>query len=175
MQFILFDNNTVTCDLNISTIYQETIWNILSTHLKSPTFSPSFGLTEEYHEKLSSNQIFRLLQIGNYDDTYKLYLYSLPGCKSIEVTSNLKFVKENIYNLSYYSSGEYLKLKTNETYTDKNKKLDKLIYNNTFLRDVKKIRIEAYGEELEEDVNISMIPIAYDKHGLFWMPNKYHH
>jgi len=174
--FLLFDNDdTLNRNLTI-TFYNKKIWNILSTHIKIPSLSNYLpqDLIIQNSNKLSASQIFRLLQISDYDNTFKLYLYSLPNCKTFNGNSNLRFIKNNIYDLSYYSSGEYLTLKTDETYKEKNKKLDKIIYNDDFLQEVKKIRTEAYGQ-LENKISISAILMAYDKYGLFWMPEEYQH
>ena len=45
----------------------------------------------------------------------------------------------------------------------------KEIYDKKLLQQIKKIRQKIYGE-LEDNIPIEMIPIAYEKYGLLWRP-----
>lgn len=155
-------------DLNEITYYDETKWNKLATYIKIPLTSKyiSIKYIMDNSDMFSKNQIFRLIQIGDYSLHFKLYLYSLPKCTSLP---DFNFYKNNIYNMEYYTSGKFINLENNDSL---NKKIGKLIYNDTYVQEIKKIRMQAYGE-IETTVAASSIQIAYDNYGLFWMPEKY--
>ena len=175
MKLILYDNNdsdTFFFKENIfNVIYDETIWNMIAMHLRL-----NLGGFVTEHKKilkmLTSNQIYRLLQICvDCTNEQKLYLYTLDNCETIEIFKDKIFFKEPIYNLDFYLSGEYLKLKNKLTNSVllKNDECGKLIFNNQFLKTIKDMRLKVYGE-IENSIDVTMIPIAYIGYGLFWEP-----
>lgn len=171
--------------------YNSVIWNILTAHLKlkmSDILTPIE--IKESIDQYSKNQIYRLTQMGDYILCFKLYLYSSSNCESLNITNDKFFSKEPIYNLEYYKSSNFLKLKlikpdddqydiNSGTYSNEdnehistNHKIGNIIYSNKFLEEIKNIRSFAF-EHLENYINTEMIPIAYDKNGLFWKPEIY--
>jgi len=129
-----------------------------------------YNYLNHYHN-LSSNQIYRLIQISNDLDIYdKLYLYSHPNCKRIDLHDK-EFICENIYNTYYFISGNVFILKTINENRYINFKYSKEIYKTSILKQIKEIRKKVFGDA-EDDIDINMIPIAYDKYGLFWNPNQ---
>jgi hypothetical protein len=80
-----------------------------------------------------------------------------------------------VYNLDYYLTGQIFETKENnhdgkgniEKSIATNNKYDTEIYSTKLLQNIKQIRKDLYGEK-EDDIDITMIPIAYEKHGLFW-------
>ena len=77
----------------------------------------------------------------------------------------------DINNLDYFQSSKCFEI-TTETKTDDNKKYTTEIFNTKLLKQVKEIREKVFGEA-EKDIDITMIPIAYEKYGLFWKPISY--
>ena len=114
------------------------------------------------------NQIYRLIQIGNDFNNYdKLYLYvSVNHGNYIDLLDNRKFYFENIYNIESFLSGDMFKL---DNYDSIRKEYTTEIYKTSILKQVKEIRKKIFGD-IDDDIDISMIPIAYDKYGLFWKP-----
>lgn len=124
----------------------------------------------EYYSKPTKNQIYRIIQIGKDLTIYdKIYLYS--NAETIELLDKSKFIKDNIYNIDYLLSSKCFEITTN-TQNEDNKKYTIEIFNTKLLKQVKEIREKVFGE-LEKDIDITMIPIAYEKYGLFWKPISY--
>jgi small GTP-binding protein len=184
LSFILFDNNEIfSREIEPSGVYDANSWNILATHIQIPKMFmriliPKSFIVSRLHE-LTTNQIFRILTIGKYDDEFELTMYSSPNCKTIKVGKNF-FIKENIYELSYFTSKEHIKLKNvspdqyldtpvGKSTNEKNQNIGLLIYNDNFVSIVKAIRKLAFGK-IEDTVSVSAIQMAYDKYGLFWKP-----
>jgi small GTP-binding protein len=177
IKFLLYIDNSTENDymFGMESLYDKKIWNLLCMYIKID-IKPCFKY-DIYNKKLcqtyetTPDQIYRFIQIGK-DLTLsdKLLLYTLDNCKTIYLAPSISFVRDHIYNLEYYTSGKVFEL-TNSNYISKNNehnyKYTTEIYSTKLLTEIKHIREETYGE-LENDININMIPIAYEKYGLFW-------
>jgi len=153
--------------------YDSQVWNSICMNENKIDIKKYYNYLKD-EDTLTANQIFRLIQIGK-DLTLedKLYLYTHPKCDTIKIYDKV-FTKENIYNLEYLISGKVFEINTQQDSKEdsqqiKNTKYKFEIYTTTLLEKIKAIRKAAYGY-IEEDINITMIPIAYDKFGLFWRP-----
>ena len=130
---------------------------------------PYYNYLYDY-DTFTDNQIYRLIQISDDLNIYeKLYLYTNNNSKTLELITKEKYVFENIYNIEYLLSGKVFDLKTDINDID-NKKYNKEIYKTSILKQIKEIRKKVFGNA-EDDIDINMIPIAYEKYGLFWNPN----
>ena len=128
-----------------------------------------YNYLDNYND-LTLNQIYRLIQISNDLDIYdKLYLYSHPNCETINL-GDTQFICKNIYNIEYFLSGKVFELQSIEDNSE-NIKYSKEIYKTSILKRIKEIRKKVFGDA-EDDIDINMIPIAYDKYGLFWNPTQ---
>lgn len=92
--------------------------------------------------------------------------------------SDYEYLKNN-YNTQYkiFTKCEFRK----DKYHDMNIKYNKQIYFKSFLKKIKEIRKKVFKENFpnfisekeesrEDEIDMRMIPIAYDKFGLFWNP-----
>ena len=176
IKFLLYDNytkakpivNNINDLLNIKdTLYDANIWNMLCKYIKVDIKIFDYL---HYYSNPTKNQIYKIIQIGkDLTINEKLYLYS--NAETIELLDKSKFIKENINNLDYFQSSKCFEI-TTETKTDDNKKYTTEIFNTKLLKQVKEIREKVFGEA-ENDIDITMIPIAYEKYGLFWKPIPY--
>lgn len=175
-------------DTNLHALeYNEIVWNLLVHHIKSHvgnhlemnlcTLLNGHSILKSV-TKLSRNQIYRLIHIGDLSMCDKLYLYAQDNCKNVSIDSSKKFVKENIYNIEYFTKGLVFELKKNDTThpynhvpDQNNYKYTKLIYNKATLKCVRRIRKTAFGG-LEDTIKKIFIPMAYEKYGLFWLPEE---
>lgn len=149
--------------------YYTQMWNILCIYINLDISAYVMPNKDEM-KLLSCYQLYRLIQIGkDYSNEYKLSLYLLDNCKSIELYNNILFIKANIYDLKYYLSGLVFKAKDvhNANNIFNNCMYTKLIYNKHLLTKVKEIRSKVFGP-IEDTIDIAMLPIAYEKYGLFW-------
>lgn len=143
-----------------------------------------YDMTNILCENPNSNTIMRLLTIGNnlsFDDKLKLYFH--PNNQDI-------YTNKPIYNLDYLLTGEVFQMeqrkytpfmrkshpyynKDNKTnisnISEANKKYGVEIYSRKFQHTVKDLRNRIFGD-IEDDIDIAMIPCSYEKHGLFWRP-----
>jgi len=171
IKFILYDINSIHTDLMRIKVeeYNNDSWNMICRFIKID-IKKYYNYLDNYND-LTLNQIYRLIQISNDLDIYdKLYLYSHPNCKTINL-SDTKFICKNIYNTYYFISGNVFILKTINENRYINFKYSKEIYKTSILKQIKEIRKKVFGDA-EDDIDINMIPIAYDKYGLFWNPNQ---
>lgn len=124
-----------------------------------------------YNEEFTFNQINRLLFIGK-DLTLidKLYLYTQVKSNQImyDINDNM-FEYQNIYNLNDYLDGSAFEFKPLNILIKEPNYHGTELYNTDFLKKVKQIRREVFGE-IEDKIDITMIPIAYKDYGLFWKP-----
>ena len=149
--------------------YNADIWNMYCENIRIDIKIFDYL---DYYKKLSKNQIYRLIQIGTDLTIYdKLYLYTDENANNIVLNNSHSFKIEIIYNLYYLLTGKcfeidnYLSYKHNKKYTTE-------IFNNNLLSEIRNIREKVFGD-LENDIDIKMIPIAYEKYGLFWKPKLY--
>jgi len=143
-----------------------------------------YDMTKILCENPNSNTIMRLLTIGNnlsFDDKLKLYFH--PNNQDI-------CANKPIYNLDYLLTGEVFQMeqctytpfmrKSHSYYNKNNKtnisvlsgmntKYNVEIYSRQFQHKVKEFRKRIFGD-IEDDIDITMIPCSYEKHGLFWKP-----
>ena len=130
--------------------------------------------------------------------TKKIELYVSDKCTDLEIFPGLFFRKENIYNVTgieqlfnlvpnsdtLYNIMDYNKYNSEVNKgvastipelnilireNDANRKYTVEIYSSKLLNNIKKMRKDTFGK-IEEDIEIMMIPLAYDKYGLFWVP-----
>ena len=47
------------------------------------------------------------------------------------------------------------------------------VTRNRKTRKIKEIRMKVYPKEVEKNVDIAMLAVAYEEHGLFWVPEDY--
>ncbi len=96
-------------------------------------------------------------------------LYALDKCETIKLLDGDMFIKENIYRVEYLLSGEVFNLQISNYIKPNNNKYERELYKTTLLSKIKEIRRKTFGDD-EIDIDIRMIPIAYEKYGLFWKP-----
>ena len=136
-------------------------------------------------DSLDSNEIYRLIRISkNYTIYQKIYLYTLPECKTIEVFPDVLFLRENIQNLDQLEGDLLFSLRGNNILSLVYRQLNDYgiicnnlnnvpygneIYRTDILQQIKLIREKVYGDS-ENNISIYMIPIAYTKNGLLWKP-----
>ena len=85
---------------------------------------------------------------------------------------NIGFEKNNIYDLEdYYNERfcQFIKNDSNIMKKYKDVEASTHIYSKKYIVEVKRIRTLAFGINNESDIDDTMIPIAYEKHGLFWL------
>jgi small GTP-binding protein len=171
VKFLLYDSSDTNPDCNLLGCKKEDYnvdeWNMLCKYVNVDIKIFDYL---HYYSKPTKNQIYRIIQIGKDLTIFnKLYLYS--NAKTIELLDKSKFIKDNINNIDYLLSGKCFEITTNAQ-TDDNNKYTTEIFNTKLLKQVKEIREKVFGEA-EKDIDISMIPIAYEKYGLFWKPIPY--
>jgi small GTP-binding protein len=171
IKFLLYDPSDTNPDCNLLGCKKEDYnvdeWNMLCKYIKVDIKIFDYL---QYYSNPTKNQIYKIIQIGkDLTINEKLYLYS--NAETIELLDKSKFIKENINNLDYFQSSKCFEI-TTETKTDDNKKYTTEIFNTKLLKQVKEIREKVFGEA-EKDIDITMIPIAYGKYGLFWKPISY--
>jgi len=128
-----------------------------------------------YYKILSENQIYRIIQIGKDLTIYeKLYLYSNENVDDyLYLFDGTRFEVDRILNINYLLSGKCFEIKKSSAIDDEdNSEYTTEIFNTKLLKQVKEIREKVFGEA-EKDIDITMIPIAYEKYGLFWKPIPY--
>lgn len=144
--------------------YNCDIWNSICSNVKVNV--KSYYNYLDYVPNLSPNQIYRLIQIGaDFVLEDKIFLYTLIRETTLTLHDRTFIINQPIYNLEYLISGEVFEQKGNTEFD--NKKYEKEIYKTSILKIVKDIRKSVYGDT-EDDIDISMIPIAYEKYGLIW-------
>ena len=90
---------------------------------------------------------------------------------NIRLKDKFVFYSGPIYNPAALNTVLYKPLATEAEYDEINKKsLGTTLYSSKFIAQVKKMRKDAFGAD-EDDINSAMIPIAYDRYGLFWSSN----
>ena len=186
IKFLLFDTSSSKPE-DLLTIpierYNVELWNTMCAYIKIVLSSYDF---KAEMVNLNHNQIYRLIQIGKNLDIYqKMRLYTHVQTQSINLDitllDNRIFRWVNVYNLEYFKSGKVFNLVDKLGTEDKqdkqdkqdkkeieNKKLGTEIYTKSFQENVKRIRERIYGRDAEQDIAFTMIPIAYERFGLFW-------
>jgi len=176
---------------NIDSDVYEKLLNILCSYV-------IINIPGKYNiESSDANQIYRIIKIANnMNISQKIRLYVSENCKDLEIFPGLFFRKENIYNinnikqmfslvpdhtmlyniLDYHNSLQVNK----ESYdvpelnflireNNANYKYSVEIYSKNIIKEVKRMRLEVFGE-IDNEIEGIMIPTAYDKYGLFWEP-----
>lgn len=196
IRFILYDENSFTilhspyknCSYEdllglTKEYYNRQIWNIVCRYIKINIKTHYDYICNNYLDVydndfrvISYNQSYRIIKISNDLDIYeKLYIFSAvygyPDMYpvKVELGDGVVFAFDNIYNIEYLLSGEVFDFKTDIDDAD-NFMYDKEIYKTSILKRIKEIRKKVFGNA-EDDIDINMIPIAYEKYGLFWNPN----
>lgn len=172
IKFLLYDNTDSSNDKDLLDIkkenYYDDDWNMICKYIQLDIKICNYL---EYYPNPTKNQVYRIIQIGKDLTIYdKLYLYSIAS--TIKLPDKSQFTVDNIYNLDYFLSAKCF-LITTESQTKENEKYTTEIYNNKFQEKIKEIRVQVFGE-IENDIDITMIPIAYEKYGLFWKPKIYY-
>lgn len=179
IKFLLYDNaikgklieNYKNDLLNIDEdIYNYDIWNMLCKNIKINIKIFDYS---NYYNFMTEYQLYRIIQIGKDLTIFeKLSIYSNDNADDmICLLDGTYFEVDNIYNIDYLLSGKCFE--TNENIVnDDNEEYTTEIYNTKFQEKIKEIRMQVFGE-IEKEIDIKMIPIAYEKYGLFWKPKPY--
>ncbi len=166
INFLLYDGDKLFKPLGINITYNPIILNTLCLDIKIniKKYIQNIKITTD-------NQIFRTITIGqDLSLNDKLLLYVHDNCKTIDLPNNKKFVKKVIDRLDHFREGLYFKIhNNNDHFCMSGSSQGPKLYSTKFLNEVKKIRREIFGE-IEDDIDITMIPIAYPSYGLFWKP-----
>lgn len=172
--------------------YNERVWDIVCRYIKINIKTHYDYICNNYLKYIdniivaaSYNQLYRIIQISNDLDIYeKLYIffvtYPTPDfCLKVYLNDGMIFVFENIYDIEYLLSGKVFDLKfDSKSDTDDNSfnftagdsMYGTEIYKTSISKRIKEIRKKVFGDA-EDDIDIYMIPIAYEKYGLIWNPN----
>lgn len=174
IKFLLYDTKYSSNDKDLLDIKKKKFnndeWNMLCKYIQLDIKIFDYLA---YYPNPTKNQSYRMIQIGQDLTIYdKLFLYSHDNAETITLLDKTKFIKESIYNIDYFLSGKCF-LITTESQTKENEKYTTEIYNTKFQEKIKEIRLKVFGE-IENDIDITMIPIAYEKYGLFWKPKVYY-
>jgi len=172
--------------------YNERVWDIVCRYIKINIKTHYDYICNNYLKYIdniivaaSYNQLYRIIQISNDLDIYeKLYIffvtYPTPDfCLKVYLNDGMIFVFENIYDIEYLLSGKVFDLKFDSkfdtddggfNFTAGDSMYCTEIYKTSILKQIKEIRKKVFGNK-EDDIDIYMIPIAYEKYGLIWNPN----
>ena len=171
--------------------YNKRVWNIVCRYIKINIKTHYDYICNNYLKykdnfiMVSYYQLYRIIQISNDLDIYKkLYIffvtYPSPEHRlKVNLNDGMIFVFENIYNIEYLLSGEVFDLKFDSKIDTDNCGFNFIagdsiyyteIYKTSILKQIKEIRKKVFGNA-EDDIDINMIPIAYEKYGLIWNPN----
>ena len=120
-------------------------------------------------QKMNDTQIFNYLMLTNdiLNVHEKLYLYTMLKDSIFNKEFNIGIDKHNIYSIEELYSGNFYNF-VKPTSENNFKKYTKEIYTNNIIDKVKEIRLKAYGEQ-ETNIDRTMIPLAYNTYGLFWL------
>lgn len=149
----------------LTQLYNPNIWNMICKNIKIDI--SQYYKWESEVSTLTPNQIFRLISMDtSLDLSKKLYLYTLDNFSSVSLPDGTSLNKGPIYNLDDYLSGRM--------FVPSDKPLprnlyEREIYSTLLQSKVRQIRFEVFGDK-EYDIHPNMIPLAYEKYGLFWCP-----